>query len=105
MPKQQYKRNREKVQKITLQLRKECYITGQTHDLHKHHVFGGNGRRNISEKYGLYVWLRADWHNMSNYGVHFNHELDMRLKQMAQIKFEEVYSRKEFIQLFGKNYL
>jgi hypothetical protein len=98
-----YRRN--KVQKIKLQDTKVCYVTGRTDNLHKHHVFCGNGKRALSEKYGLYVWLRPDWHNMSDYGVHFNSVLDLELKQMAQAKFEETYSRAEFVRLFGKSYL
>jgi hypothetical protein len=81
-----------------------CYVCGTNQNIHCHHVFGGRNRK-ISEKYKMKVYLCAAHHNMSDYGVHFNPELDMRLKQMAQIKFEELYSRKEFIQLFGKNYL
>lgn len=70
-----------------------------------HHVFGGNGRRSISEKYGFIVPLTNDEHNMSNYGVHFNKELDLKLKRKCQAKFEETHSREEFIRLVGKNYL
>lgn len=88
-----------------LQSEKKCYITGSTLDLHKHHIFFGRGRRALSEEYGCWVWLRADWHNSSGYGVHFNHDLDIYLKQKCQKKFEEGHSRKEFVQIFGKNYL
>lgn len=90
--------------KITLQQEKECYISGAKIGLHKHHIFGGANRK-WSELYGLYVWLRPDWHNMSDYGVHFNKSLDMKLKQYAQAEFEKVYSREEFMRLFGRNYL
>lgn len=90
--------------RIVMQERKECWVTGQTNGLHKHHIFGGKNRK-LSEKYGLFVWLRPDWHNMSDYGVHFNSTLDSELKQEAQKKFEEIYSRDEFRRLFGKSYL
>lgn len=83
---------------------KQCYITGAKAGLHKHHIFGG-ANRNLSEQYGLYVWLAPEWHNMSDKGVHFNPVLDMELKQIAQAKFEEVYGRDEFRRLFGRNYL
>lgn len=73
-------------------------------NLHKHHVFGGR-RRKASEKYGLWVWLRPDWHNLSDYGVHFNKELDTLLKQKAQEAFERDHTRKEFMEIFGRNYL
>ena len=87
-----------------IQNEKRCYITGWTVNLHKHHIFGG-GRRKASEQYGLWVWLRADWHNLSNYGVHFNKELDMLLKQKAQLAFERDHTRAEFRKIFGRNYL
>lgn len=87
-----------------MQDEKVCYITGSTINLHKHHIYGG-GRRKLSEQYGCYVWLRADWHNMSSYGVHTDKELDKRLKRECQEKFEAIYSRDKFMQIFGRNYL
>lgn len=42
--------------KSIMQDEKACYITGRTDHLHKHHIFGG-GRRKISEKWGLWIWL------------------------------------------------
>jgi hypothetical protein len=103
-PKSTYKRQREKVQKIKLQDTKECYVTGRTDGLHKHHIFEGVHRKS-SEKYGLCVYLRPEWHNMSDNGVHFNKALDLELKQYAQTEFEKVYSREEFIHTFGRSYL
>ena len=87
-----------------MQSQKECYITGSTQGLHKHHVFFGS-RRKASDKWGCWVWLRYDWHNGSNYGVHFNHELDMRLKCETQERFEQLYGHEKFFEVFGKNYL
>jgi len=87
-----------------LQSSKECYITGATTELHKHHIFFGP-RRSASERYGLWVWLRADWHNMADYGVHFSRVLDLRLKQKAQEEFEHTHSHEEFMRIIGKNYL
>ena len=90
--------------KSIIQTKKECYITHSTYNLHKHHIFGAANRK-ISEKYGLWIWLRGDWHNLSDYGVHFDKELDLRLKQMAQRVFEETHTRQEFMKIIGKNYL
>lgn len=89
-----------------LQSNKECYITQSMSGLHKHHIFGGANRRK-SEKYGLWVWLRADWHNMSDYGVHFNKELAHRLKREAQSAAMRRYgwTKEQFIAMFGRNYL
>ena len=87
-----------------IQTKKECYITGSIADLHSHHIFEGSCRKS-SEKFGLKVWLRSDWHNLSNCGVHFNKGLDLELKQMAQKKFEETHTREEFRRHFIKSYL
>lgn len=83
---------------------RKCYVCGDIYNLHKHHIFMGAYRKK-SEEYGCWVYLRADWHNMSNYGVHFNRKLDLKLKREAQAKFEEIYGHKFFMQVFGKNYL
>ena len=90
--------------KSILQSEKKCYISETTEGLHKHHIYGGSNRK-WSEKYGLWVWLRADLHNMSNQGVHFNKELDDFFKRLGQIKFEKTHSRDEFMRIFGRNWL
>ena len=33
-----------------MQEEKECYITRSLNNLHKHHIYGGNGRRELYEK-------------------------------------------------------
>jgi len=91
--------------KSIIQNKKECYITKSTSNLHKHHIFEGTANRKQSEKYGTWVWLRADWHNMADYGVHFNKELDIKLKQIAQRRFEEEYPQLDFLKIFGRNYI
>lgn len=90
--------------KSIMQDHKECYLTGSTNDLHKHHVFGGANRSN-SEKYGCWIWLRSDWHNMSNYGVHTVRKLDLAIKQDTQAKVESIWGHALFLKVFGKNYL
>ena len=90
--------------KSILQDEKKCYITGSTENLHQHHIFAGS-RRKASDKWGCWVWLRADWHNMADYGVHFNRELDEKLKCEAQLAFERIHSHQKFMDVFGKNYL
>ena len=87
-----------------MQSGRECYITGSTTDLHRHHIYGG-GRRQASEKWGCWVWLRADWHNMSDYSVHYDAELSLQLKQECQRRFEALYGQAKFMEVFNKNYL
>lgn len=84
-----------------------CYITGSNH-VHIHHVFPGNGRRKLCEKYGFIVPLEPKLHNMSDISVHSspNNGLDLQLKQECQRYFEAHYgNRSEFIEKFGKSYL
>ena len=85
---------------------KFCLICGTPLNIHKHHIFEGTGRRKLSEKYGCWCYLCARHHNMSNEGVHFNKELDSRLKQQCQKAWEyQIGTREQFIMLFGRNYL
>lgn len=87
-----------------IQNQKECLICKKTSGLHKHHVFYGPLRK-VSEKNGLTVWLCGRHHNLSKYGVHFDRDLDLQIKALAQKRFEENHSRKEFMKLIGRNYL
>ena len=92
--------------KSIMQTEKECFMTGSIANLHKHHIYAG-GRRKISEKNGFWVWLRGDYHNQADYGVHGKngHDLDVFLKQVCQARYEETHSREEFLALIGKSYL
>ena len=86
---------------------KECYITGSTDNIEKHHCFFGVKNRTTSDKYGFFVYLTAEMHRGTN-GVHGinGHELDMKLKQDCQRQFEaDGHTREEFVALIGKNYL
>ena len=83
---------------------KECYVTGARINLHRHHVYGGPLRQK-SEQWGCWVYLRADYHNMSEHGVHFDRQLDLRLKRECQEAFEARFGHEKFMEIFGKNYL
>lgn len=87
-----------------MQDRRECYVTGSVVDLHRHHVYAGS-RRQASEKWGCWVWLRSDYHNMRKHGVHFDSVLDRRIKRETQQRFEELYGHEKFMEVFGKSYL
>lgn len=91
--------------KSILQNERRCYVCGTTYNLHEHHIYGGTANRKNSEKNGFKVCLCAFHHNMSNEGVHFNRELDLKIKLECQSKFEETHSREEFMKIIGKNYL
>lgn len=84
---------------------KHCLVCGTSFNIHIHHCIYGSANRKKSEKYGLIVPLCAKHHNMSNEGVHFNKELDMKLKQLAQKRFMEIYPNQNFLDIFKRNYL
>lgn len=87
-----------------MQKRKECFFTGRTDNLHKHHIYAGS-RRNASEKWGCFVWLSPERHVLGPYAVHQNPDLDRALKQACQMRFEKKYGHEKFMEVFGKNYL
>lgn len=71
-----------------------------------HHIFEGTGRRKMSEKNGFIIPLTNAEHNMSNYGIHFNKPLDLKIKRECQEKYESMgHTREDFIKLVGRNYL
>lgn len=84
---------------------RECLVCKTPLNLHKHHIFFGNGNRELSEKYGCWCYLCARHHNFSNEGVHFNQRLNLQLRAFAQKRFIEVYPDLDFLKIFGVNYL
>ncbi len=93
--------------KSILQDKRECLICKSQNELHLHHVFFGTGKRKISDKEGLTVFLCPYHHNASNHGVHLNNTLDLKVKRWAEQKWLEHNNKtvEDFIQLMGKNYL
>ena len=85
--------------------RDTCFVCQRVGAMHKHHIFGGANRK-WSEKYGLYVHLCPEDHNMSDRGVHFNKELMDYMHRIGQESFErKCGDRSEFMAIFGRNYL
>jgi hypothetical protein len=83
---------------------KRCEFCGATSNIHKHHIYAGPWRK-TSEKYGAIAYLCYAHHNGSNNSVHLNHEIDLKLKQKWQKKFELTHTHDEFISIFGRSYL
>ena len=91
--------------KSILQDDMDCCIICGRYGTEIHHIFYGNPNRKWSTKYGCVCGLCYD-HHRGKYGVHNgNKELDLKLKRMAQEKFEQVYQNIDFIAVFGRNYL
>lgn len=87
--------------------RDRCYICGKnggSWGLDEHHVFGGYSNRQLSEQYGLKVYLCHDSCHLN--GVHKDEEINLRLKAEVQDKAMQHYgwSKEEFIKIFGRNY-
>lgn len=84
---------------------RECLVCGTTLNLHRHHIYGGS-RRGASEKAGAWCYLCARHHNFSDLGVHYDRQLDIKLKRTCQSKLEESgMDRETFVKTFGRNYL
>ena len=87
---------------------KRCFATIESGiALHKHHIFYGSGHRKISDKHGLWVWLKPEKHNIGKDSLHMRpgRGLDLELKQRAQRAFEAEYGHEEFMKVIGRNYL
>ena len=93
---------------------KHCYVCGTDKDIHIHEVFFGTANRKKSIEDGLCVPLCGAHHNLSNMGVHFNKQLDEKLKKQAEKIWIKTYCVPElsarekievFIKRYGRNYL
>ena len=92
--------------KSILSNERRCYICGSTVNLQKHHILYGTSNRKNSERWGCWCYLCAYHHTMSDEAVHFNHLLDLSLKQECQRAFEDQIGDSEmFMSIFGKNWL
>ena len=83
--------------KSIMQVERVCWVCGSPY-VEEHHVYGGTANRKLSERYGLKVYL-CPAHHRGDRGVHFNPQLDRKLKETAKQKFEEIYPY-NFMRLF-----
>lgn len=86
---------------------KECYKCHTKLNLHQHHVFFGTANRKKSDKDGCWIWLCGTHHNLSNDGIHFDKNFDLKVKKITEQKWIEYYDDniEGFIARYGKNYL
>lgn len=68
-------------------------------------IFGRNRQKSIED--GCCVYLCGKHHNLSNEGVHFNRDLDMKLKREMEQAWLMYYNKttKDFIKRYGRNYI
>lgn len=90
--------------KSVIQDTKNCFICQSVEAVEDHHIFFGSRNRKKSERYGLKVWLCHN-HHRGKISPHFNIEVDIHLKRIAQKEFEQTHTRVEFMTEFGRNYL
>ncbi|WP_337808276.1 hypothetical protein [Gemmiger sp.] len=92
--------------KSILQNDKECYLCRRfynlrtTRGLEEHHILFGRGRRELSERYGLKVWLCHNHHNEPPLGVHFDPAARRELEQAAQFAFDDLHGPGSFAKVF-----
>ena len=100
----QSKREKERFSIFTADLDK-CIIC-EKFPVNKHEIFYGNGKRQLSIKYGLVIPLCTEEHHnqIKQKGIHFDSKLKEEWQIKGQKKFEEVYPNLNFLEIFGKNY-
>ncbi len=76
-----------------------CYICQRRLPLHVHHCLHGSYRK-AADKYGLTVHLCYECHGQ----LHDKGIFDPELEEIAQITFERVYGKDEFMRVFGKSF-
>jgi len=86
---------------------KECFLTGSTNNLDRHHLFFGANRK-LADEDGLWIWLEH-YHHIADSPCKTPHncrELDLELKKLGQMIYErEIGTRDEFMKRYGRNYL
>lgn len=82
-----------------------CWLCDKPKPTEEHHIFGGPNRK-ASEEYGLKVYLCPECHRTGPAAAHSCKGTADILHKAGQRAFEEqVGSRREFVKIFGKNYL
>ncbi len=88
-----------------------CYLCALLHGdytykpTEEHHVVFGSGQREISEQYGLKVYVCKKHHRAGPEAPHSNQEIRELLCKLAQERFETTYPRERWTSIFKKNYL
>lgn len=90
-----------------------CFVCGTTQGVQMHEIFHGSNRSKSKDD-GMCIPLCYEHHHGSNYGIHYNSELELKVKKLAEKIWLENYTDKEdeynnriklFIKRYGKNYL
>lgn len=76
-----------------------CFICQRYQPLDVHHCLHGSYRK-AADEYGLTVHLCRDCHRE----LHDKGTFDKELEEIAQITFERIYGKAEFMRIFGKSF-
>lgn len=77
------------------------YVSAERGNRNIHEVFFGSANRKKSITWSCCVPLCIECHNR----VHHDHDVDWKLKQECQKRFEELYGFIKFTEVFKRNYL
>lgn len=82
-----------------------CIICGKP-NINLHEIFYGKNRQN-SIKYGLVIPLCCEKHHdqVNCRGIHFEPELCDKWQKIGQTKFNEIYPKLDFLEIFHEDYL
>ena len=82
-----------------------CYVHKDYCGTERHEIFPKHNRDN-SKRYGLWIAVCPMCHRLGEKNCHNESEGEFRyLREEAQQLFEEEYPDKDFLAIFGKNYL
>lgn len=87
-----------------------CFLCAKNGDYRQkvteeHHVFFGNGLREVSEANGFKCNLCIQHHRTGADAVHSSRETREYLCRIFQKEYEKSHTHEEFMHLIGKNYL
>ena len=87
--------------KSIIQTERQCYVTGRTTNIDRHHLVPGVANRKKAEADGLWVYLYHPLHM----ALHNNPELEREYIRIGQRAYEKTHSREEWMKRYHKNYL
>ena len=67
-----------------------CEICKSNHNVTLHHIIYGQGKRVQCEKLQTVIFLCYEHHQHSKTGVHFNRNLDLKLKRLASNRLKAI---------------
>lgn len=86
-----------------MQKAERCYMCARSGDLQRHEIYGA-ANRDKSKAYGLWVLLCPECHDH----LHFRDAMQkLELREQGQIEAMQHYgwTKKEFLERFGKSYV